>query len=370
MKHLKVIDPLDIITDWKKSLIEKKELTEQFFSNDCSVCRYALGRNEHSIALTNSIFLDGFIDDFYTDNSYWMNKPVIKSNAVPENAIVINCSTSISPLSAHKLLEKLKIKGLLSYSDLCEAFPDKLPLADFVIKTRFDVEKNKEKWNNIYEKLCDEESKKTLNDILSFRLTGDYRMMKDYSVRLKEQYFEKFISIKKGDIFIDAGGFDGDTTEQFCTRYPYYGKVYLFEPSVFNMKKARIKLSNLKNIEFFELGLSDKAGKLKFNSDSGSASFISESGTSFIDVTTIDEIVKEKISFIKMDLEGWELNALKGAKKHIIKDHPILAITVYHKPSDFWQIYEFISELRTDYKIYLRHYTEGWSETVMYFIPD
>jgi hypothetical protein len=73
--------------------------------------------------------------------------------------------------------------------------------------------------------------------------------------------------------------------------------------------------------------------------------------------------------FIKMDLEGWELKALQGAVRHIREDHPKLAIAVYHHPSDFWRIPEFILSIRDDYDLYLRHYTEGWSETVMYFVP-
>jgi hypothetical protein len=70
-----------------------------------------------------------------------------------------------------------------------------------------------------------------------------------------------------------------------------------------------------------------------------------------------------------MDLEGWEIKALEGARQHIVADHPTLAIAVYHHPSDFWQIFEYVKNLRHDYNVFLRHYTEGWSETVMYFVP-
>lgn len=66
------------------------------------------------------------------------------------------------------------------------------------------------------------------------------------------------------------------------------------------------------------------------------------------------------LTFIKIDLEGWELKALYGAVRHIAEDHPKLAISVYHHAGDFWRI-------RDDYQVFLRHYTEGWSESVMYF---
>lgn len=124
-----------------------------------------------------------------------------------------------------------------------------------------------------------------------------------------------------------------------------------------------------KNIFLLPLGVSDEEGTLFFDPNHGSASSISTSGSSKIDVVTIDETVKEKITFIKMDLEGWELKALQGAKNHILENHPKMAISIYHNAADFRKIPEFILSLRDDYELYLRHYSEGWSETVMYFIP-
>jgi hypothetical protein len=63
------------------------------------------------------------------------------------------------------------------------------------------------------------------------------------------------------------------------------------------------------------------------------------------------------------------LKALDGARRHIERDHPKLAIAVYHRASDFWKIPEFILGIHKDYQVYLRHYTEGWIETLMYFVP-
>ncbi len=117
--------------------------------------------------------------------------------------------------------------------------------------------------------------------------------------------------------------------------------------------------------------MSDESGILSFDHDAGSASKVKSTSdsSSTIKVTTLDEIIKEPVSFIKMDLEGWELNALKGSKNHIIKNKPKLAIAVYHSASDFRMIKDYILSLEVNYDIYLRHYTEGWSETVMYFVP-
>jgi FkbM family methyltransferase len=193
--------------------------------------------------------------------------------------------------------------------------------------------------------------------------------MVDYSTRLSDQYFESFLSLNN-EVFVDAGGFDGDTTEEFCKRYPTYKKVILFEPSEKNMLNAKKRLANRRDIEFITQGISDTSGTLSFNSDAGSASAVNSEGACTIEVTTLDVTVKEKVTFIKMDLEGWEIKALEGCKQHIIEDHPKLAISIYHSASDFWRVPKYILSLRQDYDIYLRHYTEGWSETVMFFLPN
>jgi FkbM family methyltransferase len=216
--------------------------------------------------------------------------------------------------------------------------------------------------------VTDDVSKKTLADLIHYRLSADPSYMTAYSTRFSDQYFEDFLNLKQ-EVFVDAGGFTGDTTEEFCKRYPDYKKVFLFEPSAKNMHDAKSRLKQHRDIHFIELGISDTAGTLWFNPDAGSASSVCLDGTSSIEVCTLDDAIKEKVSFIKMDLEGWEIKALQGAKRHIINDHPKLAISVYHKASDFWQIPEYILGLRQDYQLYLRHYTEGWSETVMFFVP-
>ena len=117
------------------------------------------------------------------------------------------------------------------------------------------------------------------------------------------------------------------------------------------------------------LGLSDSQGTLHFNADAGSASAIINGLGKSISVVSLDkELENEPISFIKMDLEGWEMNALRGAEITIKKYKPKLAIAVYHAAKDFRDIPQYILKLNPDYKLYLRHYTQGWSETVMFFL--
>jgi FkbM family methyltransferase len=206
--------------------------------------------------------------------------------------------------------------------------------------------------------------------LVNFRRTGNTRHLSNYSVRLAEQYFDKIVAFHAGEVFIDCGGFDGDTTYQFIKKCDDYKRVWLFEPSEANMQKAKRRLVGIRDINYVSKGLSDAPGTVSFNSEAGSASAVSESGGNTIVVTTIDNEINDPVTFIKMDLEGWELKALNGSRSHIERNHPKLAIAVYHSASDFWKIPEFVLGICKDYQIYLRHYTEGWSESVMYFIPE
>jgi FkbM family methyltransferase len=365
-----MIDPVSTLEMRDKLSPEVKRLVDVFISPDGIGRRYLFGCNEHSESLAKVIDIDSFIDDYAEQGTFWNGKPVVNSGAVPRQAIIVNCVYNTRPITAAKRINNLGISGVLAYSDLINAHPDLIPLPNFVAQTRSDIQQNQLKWAVLSSSLADDQSRQVLDDLLKYRLTGNYSFMKSYSYRPKDQYFEDFLRLGSQEVFVDAGGFDGDTTEEFCRRYPNYEKVYLFEPSLSNLTKAKIRLKNYQNIEFVQQGLSNTEEKLWFNTDGGSSSCISSSGTCQIEVTTLDRYTDKKVTFIKMDLEGWEIKALEGAKQHIVKYFPKLAIAVYHNASDFWRIPEFVYSLRKDYKIFLRHYTESWTETVMYFVPQ
>lgn len=364
-----MIDQHKLISQWSEAGTPKQALVAKLLDNDSAIKRFAFGRNEQSIDLNRKIDLDGFIDDFADDRTY-DGKPVFKVEHVlsDPNAIVVNCISSVVPRKAQGRFSDADFKNILNYCDIYRIHSH-ISLPDYVTEMREDFATNNSMWQNVFSALTDTASKQILNDIISFRLTGDFTYLNRYDFRPSDQYFEAFLECKN-EVFVDAGGFTGDTTEEFCKQYPDYRNVHLIEPSAENLQQAKERLLNHKHINFIEKGVSDKVEQLWFTSDSGSAASVSDEGNIIIDVEPMDELISETVSFIKMDLEGWELKALAGARHHILNDHPKLAIAVYHKASDFWEIYNFIMNIRSDYTIYLRHYTEGWSETIMYFLPQ
>lgn len=345
----------------------KQDRASRFLMLAPDFTRFVVGRNEQSAEVAALVSLDGLVDDFAKGAGTWNGLKVVAAAQLPKDAVVLNCSTSISPVDVIETMSALPIMGVLNINELIHAAGGRIKWPQFVIGQRSDYRDHQDEWGGLFERLEDEESKQTLLDILRYRLTADADFMGGYQVRLKEQYFEEFLGLRE-EVFVDAGGFDGDTTDEFCRRYPDYRKVFLFEPSESNMAAARDRLKGVRDIEFMQEGLSDSDGELSFDPDSGSASSVSSASDKRIKVTTLDQAVKQPVSFIKMDLEGWELKALAGCRRHILEDKPKLAISVYHSASDFRAIPRFVLSLNPDYRVFLRHYTQGWSETVMFFV--
>lgn len=337
-----------------------------FLSGSQSLPRYALGKNQETLAVHRIAPLDGIIDDYAAQGEDWHGIPLLSTGQAAKHACVVNCSTSIRPVDALDHLRRSGFHTVIGIADLVHASGGTLPWPRFVQEQRREMESHVDSWQALYEALADETSRETLLDVLRFRLTADPAYMRAYRVRLAEQYFEDFMDFHH-EVFVDAGGYDGDTSQAFAARYPDYRKILLFEPSERNLAAARTRLAPLRDVEFFNVGLSDSPGRLRFDSDSGSASAVAEAGAVEISVDTLDTVVAEPVSFIKMDLEGWELPALRGAQAHLRHDRPKLALATYHRATDLREISQFVGSFGHQYQIHLRHYTQGWSETVLFF---
>jgi len=360
----------DFILAIKASLIaqpKNQALAQSMLSGQTKRPCFIIGKNQQSHDLAAATKIEAIVQDHARAGELWEGFTIIGFDALPSDSIVINCSTSISPVAVNHRLDQISGIKILSIHEVISASDGAIPWPWFVTDQRQDWQDYQSEWVDLFDAMTDEISRQTLIDVLRYRLTADAHYMANYRVRLAEQYFEDFLNLN-GEVFIDAGGYDGDTTEEFCRHDPHYKKVVLFEPSPINIARARLRLKGLANIDFRSEGLSDVKATLQFDADAGSASGVSSTSTQTIEVTTLDEAVQEPVSLIKMDLEGWETKALAGCIGHIKNDRPKLAIAAYHKASDFRDILQQVRSYRSDYQIYLRHYTQGWSETVMFFI--
>jgi len=187
------------------------------------------------------------------------------------------------------------------------------------------------------------------------------------------QYFVDDVPFSKGyDSFVDCGAFDGDTMFLLSKLKQETRKIVLFEPDVTNYNNLinNIKESEIKKeIISFPCGVWDKTEKVRFSSGSYAGCKITEEGNDFIQCVKIDDALQNFLpTFIKMDIEGSELKALKGAERTIIENRPDLAICVYHKIEDMWEIPLLIKSINANYKFYLRSHGLYGMETVLYAV--
>jgi len=194
------------------------------------------------------------------------------------------------------------------------------------------------------------------------------------------QYFEFPSLFHHGTAFIDGGCLDCRTSYLFadwCGNE--YSKIYAFEPDPVSCSICKKNLSNreIRDFNLIQAGLSDHEGEVLFRTGLYGCSHIVETGgveeknSVTVPVTTIDGTVgEEKVGFIKMDIEGTEFDALHGAKRVIVRDKPLLAISVYHRTGDMLAIMDYLRCLVPEYRFWLRHYSIGVADTVLYASID
>ena len=263
------------------------------YLNSASQSIYIIGKNDESTKFASRYKVDGVIDDYCKTEERWNGLPITKTGNVPKDAIIINCVTSISPVQVTKNLKSAGLNNVVEVAELISEDGAILPFPWFVSQQRAEINQYASCWCDLYDKLSDDTSKKVLLDVLRFRLTANPEYMTDYEVRLNDQYFEDFMEYSD-EVFVDAGGYDGDTTEEFINRYPDYKKVYLFEPSQKNLLAAKQRLSGRRDIDFRSVGLSDISGTLYFNADAGSASAVTNGVGESISVVALDEELRNE----------------------------------------------------------------------------
>lgn len=222
--------------------------------------------------------------------------------------------------------------------------------------------------------LSNESSKNTFLRILLYRLTLDKTWLSKV-VSDEPMYFIKpFRNLGPDEVFVDCGAYVGDTVNDYFKYNSAPKSVYAFEPDSVSRKKLEETIKKYtSNTAFhvFSQGLSDTFGQMFFEETGGQGSHFSENnngpGHSSIELTTIDDAVSEIPTFIKMDIEGFEKCSIMGGKKYISVSHPKLAICIYHKTTDYWEIPLLIKEEFPEYKNFeVRQYSNGAFETVLF----
>lgn len=326
-----------------------------------------MGRIVAERLLSDRIPVSGFL----VDSQYWKKGETYKDTPVYciDDVVIDRSITIIPALMRLDRLDKNKIESLKKKTTVLEGdlYCFYFGIVDYAFWKEREVELNK-----LYYDLADDKSRKHLEAWLNQRISGDLRYLENIWEN-NTFYSSEIVDFSKIKSFVDCGAYDGDTYLSFLENYrqqmgeEYSGKAYLFEPV--NYDQCLLNCGTDKRCKVFRVGVWNKKDKLAFSEQGTASSVIDKDGIS-VDVDSIDDILNGGVvDFIKMDVEGSERNALKGAEKTLRTYKPILAICVYHRRDDLLTIPQYIRSINSHYKMYLRAHSKRIDDLVLYAIP-
>jgi FkbM family methyltransferase len=310
-----------------------------------------------------------FVDEQYSSSKCAVDNVInfdqIKQKFKKFNLICgFDCKPSVFLYKVKQLnCEQINSSCILDHSFWWESF-DKFDFS-YILE-------NQRLFENIYNSLADKISKDVLINYINCKLTINLSYLQN--ITSFPQYFPDDLPAfypSSNDVFVDGGAYDGDTLRLFLSKVKTgkCKKYYAFEPEQANYEKlsAYVKHQNLAFVEPAKVGLWSHKGTLSFLGEMGTSSAISQAGEIKIDVNTIDNLETD-VTYIKMDIEGAEFEALKGATKTIRTKKPKLAISIYYHPQHLTEIPLFIKSLCPDYEFYLRIHSFYTRELVLYAV--
>ncbi len=221
---------------------------------------------------------------------------------------------------------------------------------------------------------ADDASRREYLNHVKWRALGDQNALGP-PVKEESYFLDSLYRIKDDEVFVDCGAYTGDTAEQVVRRNPAFGRILAIEADPQNFERLTKWISSLdgpvaSRISALNVAVGEKRGQLRFHADGSEGAKLAADGNVVVECVPLDDLTTEAPpTFIKMDIEGAELDALAGARRSIQTHRPILSICVYHKQNDLWRIPLSIHALVEDYFLYLRpHDVDGW-QLVCYAVP-
>ncbi len=272
-------------------------------------------------------------------------------------------------LLAFAVFREPGLQKIYSIASEHELYAPDVPLFGGGLFDRAYLEQNIDKLDAVYDLLQDDISKKTLIDILNFKITGKLEYLDACTCERSEILGGK-LKFTKDEHIVDLGAYNGDTIAEFLQLCGGSAQsITAFEPDSKNFKKLSAYVAeNDISADLHNLAAWSHKEVLHFNGGGGRNSAVNDGGKVEVNADSVDNILSgKKATLIKYDVEGAEMQALEGAKATISAYKPKLIVSAYHTNSDLFDIALYIKSLVPEYKLYLRHhpYIPAW-ETNFY----
>jgi FkbM family methyltransferase len=190
-------------------------------------------------------------------------------------------------------------------------------------------------------------------------------------------YFpDDLVKPSENEVFVDCGAYDGDSLRTFLERTgSAFRQIVALEPDPLNFQGlkdfvARLPGNIQSKIQLQPVAVGSRRERLRFEAMGSVGSQVSNGGTYEVLSLPLDEILADcGVSWIKMDIEGSEYQALQGARNVIRKHRPVLGVCLYHRMEDLWKLPLFISAISDDYRFFLRRHSDDCWEQIVYAVP-
>lgn len=239
-----------------------------------------------------------------------------------------------------------------------------------------------EKYLELERRMVDANSVDTLYSVLNFHLTGNYEWYLNVARPYPTLYFRSgLFSFGEHEKMVDCGASIGEsTTALIGVTQGRYDRSWMIEPDRINvgtlqgMLRKYAGTEHERKLSLHPVAVGEHGGEAPFQhlGHHGGAVLPAEKAQAcppadYVRVMRIDDIVDDAPTIIKMDVEGFELPALKGASNTIRDARPKIMASAYHRATDLLDIPAFVDSIAPDYRIGLRHHTEDRWDTCLYF---
>lgn len=292
----------------------------------------------------------------------------LATSGTPVILAIHNHAIELAPILS--LVRETGFARIVSYYEIHELFD--LAPNFWLTRRRFYSEREQQLLAG-FDLFLDETSRQIYYDAIALRLTFNTHLLAKPD--LANQYLPPDLPKPAPNMrLIDGGAFNGDTLQSFLDKGIHFDAVAAFEPDPQNFRQLSAMtakhLEQPHDVLILPCGLSSKTEMRSFNSGVGGGSALSPKGETHVQVVALDDILPNFApSFIKLDIEGAEPHALRGAVQLIARFQPTLAVCIYHVPEHLWEIPLLLRELVPHHQLAVRYHQFNGFDVVAYAFP-
>lgn len=269
------------------------------------------------------------------------------------------------------------MEHIIGISKKHELYAPNVPVAGEGVFNLEFAKAHRDELKKAYDLLADAQSKKVFEDIIRYKLSGKIEYLIDAETSPEEKF--EILNIGIEETYVDLGAYDGDTVIEFLNETTMqFKKIYAVEPDSrsFRKMKRRLYMIGSSLIEAYNCGAWNEDTTVIFSLRRGRGSTsgpkkgeqLNPARFREVKMIKVDSMLHgEKASYIKIDVEGAEENAILGAKETIVNFSPKLNIALYHRNEDMYKIPLLINSINKKYKLYMRHnpYIPDWDTNLL-----